>query len=550
MSGRPFARLASATTVAVFLAVLAAASLPARGGVAGGGRTLCVGGPGCFPTIQLALDAARDGDTVRIGRGTFSGGVTIAKSITVEGAGAGKTIIKGGGPVVTIGELHTVKKVEVTVRALTITGGLNRGDVNWTPDGLSKLQPPWGPLGGGVLVDGADVTKAETIATLVDCVITGNRVRPTSRSGLGSEPFSAYASGGGIANIGRLTLVRTTVSNNVSGGGVTTEAKGGGIWNATSGGPGSLVLRDSRITGNTAVVTSNHPRIAEGGGIEAQDGLKTFVITGSVISGNRAVIDTKWSSGSAAADAGGIEIGGDGKATITSTRITGNVARAIDPRGKSIAYGSALVVKGPREQLTIRDVTITGNRTEAAVFAGGTPGSPGCCQGDVVEISSGGLITNTTIARNTNIAHVRRGTLVLFGTVVSTNADPNPLVFVDSAIEQNTSRATNTQGAVWAVGGGLFNAGLMVLRHTRVNSNTLTAIGKGGFARGGGILNGRDQTEGRLTLTGGTIVSRNILRGSAGIALEGGGLYADLPVKILRARIVGNTPDQCHGCRK
>jgi hypothetical protein len=400
-----------------------------------------------------------------------------------------------------------------------------------------------------VLVDGADVTKAETVATFVDCVITRNRVLPAARSGLGSTPFSAVAAGGGIANIGRLTLVRTTVSDNVAGGGMTTKAQGGGVWNATASGPGALTIRDSRVTGNTALVSSNHAEKAEGAGIEAQDGLQTFVVSGSVVSGNRALLETNDTSGRAEADAGGVEIGGTGKATITSTRITGNLARAIAPRGKPIAYGSAIVVKGPDERLTIRDTAMTGNHTEANVLAADR--GPACCQGDVVEISSGGTLTRTTIARNTNIARVRRGTLVMLGTVVSENADTTPLVFVDSVIEHNSTRATSEGGAIWAVGGGVANFGLMELRNTRVSRNTLTANGTSGFARGGGVLNGPgNHTRGRLTLTGGTLVTRNVLHGGRGIVLAGGGLYAGLPVEIGQAGISGNTPDQCHGCRE
>ena len=54
--------------------------------------------------MQAALDASHDGDTIKVAAGTFAGGVTIAKSVSVIGAGAGATTIRGGGPVVTVGE--------------------------------------------------------------------------------------------------------------------------------------------------------------------------------------------------------------------------------------------------------------------------------------------------------------------------------------------------------------------------------------------------------------------------------------------------------------
>ena len=81
-----------------FLAAIgwAAASVAATSAVA---ATLCVGsGPGCYATIQGALDAANDGDRITIASGTFAGGITIDKSIHLVGAGAAWTTIDGGGP--------------------------------------------------------------------------------------------------------------------------------------------------------------------------------------------------------------------------------------------------------------------------------------------------------------------------------------------------------------------------------------------------------------------------------------------------------------------
>ena len=35
---------------------------------------LCVGGRHCYSTVQAAVDAASDGDTIRVGPGTFRAG--------------------------------------------------------------------------------------------------------------------------------------------------------------------------------------------------------------------------------------------------------------------------------------------------------------------------------------------------------------------------------------------------------------------------------------------------------------------------------------------
>ena len=90
---------------AVLGALLLASQASARRGA-----TLCVGrAQGCYSTIQAAVDAAHNGDTIRVERGTFDGGVTIDKSVSLLGAGARGTIISGGGPVLTIGAFLAVR---------------------------------------------------------------------------------------------------------------------------------------------------------------------------------------------------------------------------------------------------------------------------------------------------------------------------------------------------------------------------------------------------------------------------------------------------------
>ena len=83
----------------------------------------CVGDPPCFDTVQKAVDAVHDGGVILIEPGTFAGGVTIDKSVKVIGSGASRTIIKGGGPVLTIGEAFAPREPKVTISKVKITGG-------------------------------------------------------------------------------------------------------------------------------------------------------------------------------------------------------------------------------------------------------------------------------------------------------------------------------------------------------------------------------------------------------------------------------------------
>src|SRR3954454_946256 len=85
---------------------------------------VCVGGKAsCFPTLQAAVDAAHNGDTISIAPGTYAGGVTIDVSVKLVGAGSGSTIISGGGSVLTIGTFGASSEPTVSIEGVTITGG-------------------------------------------------------------------------------------------------------------------------------------------------------------------------------------------------------------------------------------------------------------------------------------------------------------------------------------------------------------------------------------------------------------------------------------------
>jgi pectin methylesterase-like acyl-CoA thioesterase len=59
--------------LAALAATLATTAVDAKSQAA---RTLCVGSkPACYSTIQGAVDAAHDGDTIAIAQGRYAGGV-------------------------------------------------------------------------------------------------------------------------------------------------------------------------------------------------------------------------------------------------------------------------------------------------------------------------------------------------------------------------------------------------------------------------------------------------------------------------------------------
>jgi pectin methylesterase-like acyl-CoA thioesterase len=140
--------------LALLLTLTAVGATAATASSGRGTASLCVGSkPGCFSTIQAAINAAGDRTTIRIGSGTFAGGITIDRSLQITGAGPNSTTIRGGGPVVTIGTFLAPTEPTVSISDVTITGGVTT---------TSPESNPWVgkdnviALGGGISILPAD----------------------------------------------------------------------------------------------------------------------------------------------------------------------------------------------------------------------------------------------------------------------------------------------------------------------------------------------------------------------------------------------------------
>jgi hypothetical protein len=232
--------------------------------------TLQVCPRGC-PYTQLApaLAAAHSGDTITIGPGTYTGGVTIDVSVKLVGAGPGATIISGGGPVLTIGVADAPSEPTVTIEGVTVTDGVTVGNLT-----------PSSGRGGGIYIPRAAGPSTGATVTIRNSVIRGNSVAP--RVAIGDPPF-ADSGGGGISNDGTLTLDHTRVSDNLAdaASGLASSTVGGGILNRAFG---NLTLKSSVVTGNRSEATAPNGRFADGGGITMVAG--TLTIDDSLISDN------------------------------------------------------------------------------------------------------------------------------------------------------------------------------------------------------------------------------------------------------------------------
>lgn len=479
---------------------LLAASLGAQPAVA---ADLCVGGPkpGCFATLQAAIGAAQDGDTIKLAPGTYAGGITIGKSVELIGTSAASTVIRGGGPVVTVGD--GVSKPTVSISRLTITGGLNDS----SPGRAFAA-------GGGMRIEpGAAVTIAES-------AITDNQAAPEATfdepAPCGSTPFDecAFATGGGIDNSGALTVTDTRISGNLAGSaGITSFAAGGGIHNHPQG---TLTLRRSVVSDNRASVSAPDGRNTDGGGIVSYG---VLTMDESVVSGNTSEVDASVPSSFFAdfvqeANAGGLYLAPGSTNTIKRSQIRDNRVLSSNTDGDASAEAAGIDCEG---SVILTDSNVAHNTARAVV----PPGS-----GFLAETDGGGLQV--------------RGSVVARGTRVS----------------QNSLSSASETGQALASGGGVFVlSGSATLDRTVVTGNSATAHGVGGFNLGGGIASVSIGGPAPQLMLTDSVVTANRLTASEGVFSQGGGLYtADpfggppFPVTLTRTVIAGNKPDQCVGC--
>jgi hypothetical protein len=492
----------------IVLAVGLAVTLCAAGSPSGrAATTLCVGGkPGCYATIQGAVDAAHDGDTIEIGVGTFRGGITILKDMTLVGAGAGATTIQGGGPVITIGEFKGPQPT-VSISRVTITEGL----VDST--GVAA--------GGGISIPFPGPGLPVATVSVADSVITGNRVTPSGHfpaGGFCGQTACAVAWGGGIDSSGNLTLTNTRVTDNVAGStatqaSATTLAQGGGIRSHVGS---TLTLRHCVVSRNRAAVSPPNGVFSEGGGIVDAG---TMDMEDSVIDDNASIVvssvpsffpfDVKQS-----ADAGGVDVAEGATATISRSTISDNSVYDFDSAGDAQAINGGIDDDG---SLVLTESSVDRNSVTAEV----PPAS-----GFLAGAANGGLHVG-------GVAMVR-----------------------SSRIAGNTLSSASATGTANAAGAGIGNlSGRLTLEKTIVIANQGAATGVGGLVLGGGILNiGFFGPAPELTLIDSVVTANRLTATGPGFAPQGGGVFSADPffggtflVTLRHTVIAGNKPDDCVG---
>jgi len=533
------------------IAVLATLSL--LGAAAASAATLKVCPHGCkYSQISDAVAAAHNGDTVSAASGVYHGGFTIDKDLSLDGAGAGRTIVSGGGPVITVGVLDASEEPTVAIDGLTITHGVTD----------SSFGHPSEAVGGGVWVPPSQDFGTGATLRMTRSVITGNRAAPASSvpaghsCGTSGECLFAHAGGGGLDSWGNVTIDRTVISDNQAGGDPTSDANGGGIYAQQ----GTLTVSNSSVLGNRVVAPKGSGRFAEGAGImfdtfftpdpgcAAPAPACKLVIRNTVVSGNASRLTTTYpiqdDDGNVidmSANSGGIHVGDGIDTTIVGADISHNAVTASDPVGEPSGIDSAMIVGDSPLQMI-------GSRIEGNVVTtdSATAGDVGPV-GSTLEADGPTTIVGLHLVGNIASSITPDGDASINNGFFTVATDP--VTVQDSVLSRNFSIALSKTGSATVLGGAVLNGGLLTMRNVSVDHNVAIAHGVGGVAQGGGIWSSDllSAPPVELTLTN-SKVTDNVLDASRGITAQGGGIYATTLVTLIHTTVAHNVPDQCFGC--
>lgn len=298
--------------------------------------TVCpTAGSGCqYTSIQAAVDAASDGDVIKIATGTYSlinnkGGhnqvVYIDKSITIRG-GYTTSFTEPPNPAA-----HPVTlDAQGNGRVFYLTGSYVDSTlvvINVTLEGLEIKGGDATGLGGyGSSDGGGGIYAYLSSLTMQKCIIDGNTASTTGEGyGGGLELLFSGA-----------TLNENTFQNNRAS--TAGKGSGGGLSVYNGGGYGGIVT----ITGNT--IQNNIASLAaagNGGGMEMGNGKAS--LTGNTFRENGATSATGFTG-----TGGGIYFGGN--STGTEVTMTGNLVE--DNYGGSGGGGGGLAFSNAKATLT------------------------------------------------------------------------------------------------------------------------------------------------------------------------------------------------------
>ncbi|MBU0491996.1 MAG: right-handed parallel beta-helix repeat-containing protein [Chloroflexi bacterium] len=360
----------------------------------------CGGMTPCYSTIQAAIDAAQDGDVIKIAASTYT------------------TLNTHGG----LGQIAYITK------SLTLQGGYTTA--NWTtPDPDANVTTLDANQGGRAIYIAGDITVT----------IDGLHLTDGDATGLGGSPWAD--GGGGICVLtATVTLSRNTIDGNVACEANWAEGTGGGVYLRQSA---ALVVSNT-ISGNTAARATGTWSTSDGsgGGLYAEGG--TPILQANHILNNMAAT-------------GGdlFDMGDGGGLCFENSQPTVNANWIRENQAPGVGGGVSL--RGCLDFTLINNLIADNQSTEGY-------GGAGVAAGHISGVGSRGRLIHTTIARNlgpegTSGVRIDGGTVVTLTNTILAGHDTGIGVSFGSTATLTATLWANTTdwGDVGAIYTGTLN---------------------------------------------------------------------------------------------
>lgn len=363
-----------------------------------------------YPSLRSAVEAAVDGDEIRVAPGVYTGPL----NRSIDFAGKDIDLISESGPETTIIDLdgvdqafnlHSNEPSTSSIDGFTIRNGssmfvLRSGGAIRCYGAATRIRNCIIEDCVGCGAGGGISYQTSSPTSITDCVIRDCRAAPEG-GGTGH--------GGGLALNGPITVRRCTIeSNRAIPDPLDVAAQGGGVYCR-----GGAYLEDCLIVGNQAVMGGSYGSCL-GGGVY---GTAEFALVRCTIAGNRAttngggvlaigpgrIEDCLVTGNLAEGSGGGVAVTGGGVFTILSTTIAGNrsLGTALPPQpggGLLVLAGGDVTV---RQSILRANCDATGQGNEGFVAAGAALSffcsalyPPGLVTEGVVSVSEDCVLTD------------------------------------------------------------------------------------------------------------------------------------------------------------